>query len=246
MPAALHISQTLNGNRFAIIEENETQEPNGLVKVALTYSVAPSYADSLLQHFFLDAAPPVFPATVNRASLQGSQGLYMLDFSTDKANGLWTVSANYVGARNRSLPFFTQEEESRVTPEASYYVGVDFTAEEPPRQIPRYDVFTARFTSQSITTEIASAEIPSFDRLARGSADGLLYRFEYGTIIRSKPNERSSMPRPSPKDIVKGFNPYVEISTSVQNVTNRVFVSRSTRYVVLDQQARTVEQVRFA
>jgi hypothetical protein len=226
----------LTSKRLAIIDQSESQEPNGLVSVSVLYSVAPSASTSLNALFYLDAPPPVFPNCVARASLQG-QGLYMVDFSTEKTNGLWYVQANYVGARNfvgGQRAFITRDNESRVTPAIRIVAGYDITPEEEPRQIVQYDTVIVRFVAQVITTEIAVVGAGLFDLEGSADASGLIYRIEYGNLERSKPDVRTRSVLPLPKTLLDRFKPYVEISTSIRNITNSVIIATTTRNVVFD------------
>lgn len=238
MPATLHISPRLSAARFVIVDQSEAQDANGLVKVAVTYSVAPASVDVLKKTFYLDAPPPVFPSCTDRSTLQGSQGLYLLDFSTSKQFGLWIVQASYVGARNLisgQRPFVSRDGESRVTPTIKILAGYDVTPEEEPRAIPQYDSVIVRFIAQVVTTEWAGVGAGWFDLESKEqTASGLIYRVEYGNIELSKPETRTRFTLPAPRTLLDNFKPYVEISTSIRNITNNVIVAVTTRSAVFD------------
>lgn len=240
MPAIVHQSQSgYSSGRFAILEQSESQQPNGLVLVSVLYSVSPLSSAAIGGAFYLDAPPPIFPSCVARETLQGRQGLYMVDFSTEKQNGLWYVSANYAGARNFGVvrgqkPFIVRDNESRVTPAIRILAGYDITPEDPPRQIAQYDTVIVRFIAQVVTTEVAGVGGGLFDLETTEQASSLIYRVEYGNLERSAPDVRTRFTLPSPKALLDNFKPYVEVSTSIKNVTNVVIVATTTRNVVFD------------
>lgn len=238
MPATLHISPRLVSGRFVITEQSESQAANGLVTVNVTYTVNPSAATNLSQIFYLDAPPPVFPSATQKSTLQGTQGLYLLDHSVEKQNGLWTIQATYVGARiiySGQRMFITRDGESRVTPQIRIEAGYDLTPEDPPRQIAQYDTVTVRFIAQVVTTELAGVGAGWFDlESTEQSAGGLIYRVEYGNLQRSKPDVRTRNVLPSPQALLNNFDPQVEVSTNIRNVTNSVIVAVTTRNVVFN------------
>ncbi len=238
MAATLHIASRLTSRRFVILDQSESQDPNGLVTVSVTYSVAPSATTDLDRLFYLDAPPPVFPTCTQKSTLQSTQGLYLLEHSVEKQFGLWTIQATYVGARNfisGQRPFITRDGESRVTPAIRIEAGYDITPEEEPRQIPQYDTVIVRFVAQVVTTELAGVGAGWFDlESTEQTADSLIYRVEYGNLERSKPDVRTRFTLPAPKVLLDRFKPYVEVSTNVRNVTNAVIVAVTTRNIVFD------------
>jgi hypothetical protein len=238
MPATLHIGSRMTSGRFVILEQNETQAPNGLVTVGVTYSVNPSAVSNLSQIFYLDAPPPVFPTSTQKSTLQSAQGLYLLDHLVSKQNGLTTIQATYVGARNifsGQKMFITRDAESRVTPPIRLSAGFDLTAEEPPREIAQYDTVVVRFVAQVVTTEQAGVGAGLFDlEKTEQVASNLIYRVEYGNLQRSAPDFRTRRLLPPPRSLLDNFRPYVEVSTSIRNVTNNVIIAVTTRNVVFD------------
>jgi hypothetical protein len=246
MPALVHLSPSryiasnspsIFGAKVALLEQTESQQPNGLVNVAVSYGIETNSSSAIPNIFYLDAPPPLFPSCVQRDSLQ-QRNLFLLDFTTQKQNGLWTVDANYVGARTfvsgRQRPFVTRDNESRVTPAIRITAGYDITAEDPPRQIVQYDTVIVRFVAQVITAEIAAVGAGLFDREGSANASGLIYRIEYGNLERSNPDVRTRTSLPSPKSLLDRFEPSVEISTSITNITNTVIVAKTTRNVVFN------------
>lgn len=238
MAATLHIASRMTNSRFVILDQSESQDPNGLITVSVTYGVAPPLAADINRVFYLDAPPPVFPNCTQKSTLQGSQGLYLLDHSVEKQFGLWTIQATYVGARtfiSGQRPFITRDGESRVTPAIQIEAGYDITPEEEPRQIPQYDTVIVRFVAQVVTTEIAGVGAGWFDlESTEQTADSLIYRVEYGNLEKSSPDVRTRFTLPAPKALLDRFKPCVEVSTNIRNVTNAVIIAVTTRNIVFD------------
>jgi hypothetical protein len=96
MPAIVHKNAALASKGFALTDQSISTEPTGLVRVALRYTFTIDKQPQLYRLFYPEAPPPE-PPPVAIGSLVGK--LYMVNYSTQRANGLVTVDAEYVGAR---------------------------------------------------------------------------------------------------------------------------------------------------
>jgi hypothetical protein len=195
-------------------------------------------SSSLTSLFYLDAPPPVFPSVVRREDLQRGS-LFLEAHSVAKSFGQWTVQATYVGAKTLRSGFgglFVRDDESRITPPVRFLAGFTLSGDEPPRQIPAYDVLSVRFLAQTVKRSIANAYASSFDLEKTGAdANGFIYRIEYGTISRAGTITRTRFNYPPPSFILKQFEPVLNTSTKIDNVTNAVTIATTVQVVVFDK-----------
>jgi hypothetical protein len=229
MPALIHNSPAFTGAGIALLSQSAEEQPTGLVRVNVVYSLTQARAQNIESIFFHDARPPVAPTLYPSGSLDG--GLFLESYSVEKSYGQFQVTASYAGARRlgqRFRGFITRDSEARVTPP---FKGDGFTA-------------SVRFVAQVVKTSIASAGKPFFDVEGTSSnpADiqSRISRLQYGVIsfAGTDLNATQSQPLvnfgalPSPLVIFNSFNPVVQTSTSVDNVTNSVIVATTTRDIV--------------
>jgi hypothetical protein len=195
------------------------------------YSLTQARAQNIESIFFHDARPPVAPALYPSGSLDG--GLFLESYSVEKSYGQFQVTASYAGARRlgqRFRGFITRDSEARVTP--------------PFKSAGSFFTVSVRFVAQVVKTSIASAGKPFFDveDTSSNPADiqSRISRLQYGVIsfAGTDLNATQSQPLvnfgalPSPLVIFNSFNPVVQTSTSVDNVTNSVIVATTTRDIV--------------
>ena len=236
MPATVHIAPRLLTGHFAVLSQQESVDTNGLITVDVVYSVAPASVSLINRTFYLDAPPPVLPSV----SLASSGGLFLREYNTEKINGLWTVSATYVSAKEvqsgLSRPFVRRDGELRVTDPIRFRAGYSIDADTQD-QIPFYDYVTVQFVAQTIIREIACTR-PIFDaELVEADAMRLISRVSYASIAQGNPDIRTRFGYPSADTLLRRFRPMIQTSTAIDNVTNRVFVATTTQEVIFDELA---------
>jgi hypothetical protein len=232
MPALIHNSPAFTSAGIALLSQSITEAPTGLVRVAIEYSLTDAYTSRLPQLFYLDAPPPLLAPAAERLELQGSQGarLFMETYAAQKSFGQWTVRATYVGARSlrsRFRGFITRDTESRVTPPFSWIAGIKVSV---------------RFHAQVIKTTIAGIDAGAFDLEnedgSRASVDALISRLRFASVSlpgfdpSSGTSNNGTLFGLSPRFVFNAFDPVIQDSTSINNVTNRVILATTTREVV--------------
>jgi hypothetical protein len=156
-----------------------------------------------------------------------------------RANGLWTISATYVGAKYLSGNFsglINRDAEARVTPPKAFPAGFVFSDDDPPQPITVFDVISVKFVAQTVTRSVAGANSGAFDlELLGGNADSYIYRVEYGVISRATPDTRTLLTYASPRSILRQFKPVLTTSTKLDNVTNVVVIATTVQTVVFEK-----------
>jgi hypothetical protein len=240
MPALIHNSPAFTTTGIALLSQGAVEQPTGLVRVNVEYSLTQARVDSPTQGvntlFVHDAPPPIYPTVYPVGSLQGGR-LFLESYTLQKSFGQWRVSASYVGAR---LPranfggFIVRKKESRVTP---------------PYKVPDVATISARFVAQVVETSIASLGGGFFDTgdlsTGIGEIESRISRLQYGSIsfagtdLSVPPEERQRLVDynflPSPRVIFLSFRPAVRTSTSVSNVTNSIVIATTVRDIVFLQ-----------
>lgn len=96
MPALVHFNNALS-NGVLVTSTQVARQANGLIDVQIDYVGRAAKLSQLMRLFYLDAPPPVFPASdLSRADLVNGK-LFMVSSSTAQANGIATISARYAG-----------------------------------------------------------------------------------------------------------------------------------------------------
>jgi hypothetical protein len=234
MPALIHNSPAFSSAGIALLSQGAEEQPTGLVRVNVVYSLTQARAQNIEGIFFHDARPPVAPTLYSSGSLDG--GLFLESYSVKKAYGQFQVSASYAGARRVSKSFrgfITRSSEARVTPPFKDASGF-FTA-------------SVRFVAQVVKTSIASANQPFFDIEGTSSnpadIESRISRLQYGVISFAGRDLSAAESQilinfnaiASPRAIFNSFNPVIQTSTSVDNVTNSIIVATTTRDIVFLQ-----------
>lgn len=185
MPSIVHRSPSLVSKGFALTDQSVSTEPTGLVRVGLSYTFTLDKQPQLYRLFYPEAPPPE-PPSVAIGSLVGR--LYMVNYSTERENGLLTVSAEYVGARptldaNNLDIYTTTDYESQTVSfdleigrrmsnyNAWIQAGGPFSTTVQPIYERVYDRRIVRFTS-AIKTEFFTTDYPE---AAANSALNSLY-----------------------------------------------------------------------
>jgi hypothetical protein len=227
-------SSAFSSRGIALLSQQVQEAPSGLVTVSVEYALTQSKADSVSSLFYLDATPPIFPTVLKASDLQRG-ALFLQEFTSERQVGQITVSATYSGARLVRQGFaglIERETELMVTPEFRVYAGYDLSSDETPQRIPVYDIVSVQFLAQTITRAIAGVYSAYFDREQTGQdAFAYISRIEYGSISRSAPQVREQFNLPAPQTILNKFAPKLNISTSIDNVTNAVIVATTTESV---------------
>jgi hypothetical protein len=230
----IHNSSKFNALGIALLAQQVAESPSGLITVSLEYAITQATAASISSLFFLDQPPPIFPSALSPEDLQRKM-LFLQNVSTVRQAGQITVSATYVGARLLRYRFkglIEREMELMVTPAYRVLAGYDFSSDEDPQRIPVYDIVTVQFLAQTITKSIASVYSPFFDRELTGEdAFDYISRVEYGSISRAAPQVREVFVLPTAQSILNAFAPKLNISTSVDNITNAVVITTTTESV---------------
>jgi hypothetical protein len=232
MPALVYNSSAFTSAGIAILSQSLEERPTGLVRVSVEYSLTDAYTAKLPSLFYLDAPPPIAIPAEKRLDLQGGAGrrLFMETYAAQKSFGQWTVQATYVAARSLRTGFkgfVTRDEESRVTPPFEWGVGLKLSV---------------RFSAQVIKTSIAGINAGAFDlEDVDGnwlSANALISRVRFGSVSLSGTDLTTgtftvvNLLGLSPQYVLQSFAPGVQVSTSIDNVTNRVMIATTTREIV--------------
>ena len=101
MPATIIGSQTWNTKGIVLSRQSAQEQVNGLVNVQVEYTLPASKQQQIDRMFHVDAPPPIWPTVVNRSEMLTNQ-IYMVERSVERANGLVTVQASYVGGLQRA------------------------------------------------------------------------------------------------------------------------------------------------
>jgi hypothetical protein len=238
MPALIHNSSALTSSGIALMSQSLEEQPSGLVRVTVSYAVTQAKSADLASLFYLDAPPPVFPTVVRRDDLQRGS-LFLEKHNVVKSFGQWVVQASYVGAKLLRSGFgglLNRNDEARVTPPVRFLAGLTFGSDSIPQLIPAYDVLSVKFLAQTVTRSIAGAYGSSFDLETIGTdASGFIFRAEYGVISRAATIRRTRLNYPSPAFILKQFEPVLNTSTKIDNITNAVTIATTVQVVVFDK-----------
>lgn len=101
MPSIIIGSPRWNATGLTITAQSAQEQINGLLNVQVTYVAPATKQTQASAKFYLDAAPPIWPSVVERSELV-TNNLYMVDRTIERANGMVTVQANYVGGLQRA------------------------------------------------------------------------------------------------------------------------------------------------
>jgi hypothetical protein len=101
MPSTIIGSASWNATGLVLSAQSAQEQVTGLVNVQVTYVAPASKQAQASAKFYTDAPPPIFPSVVLRSELV-TNNLYLVDRTIERANGLLTIQANYVGALQRA------------------------------------------------------------------------------------------------------------------------------------------------
>jgi hypothetical protein len=110
MPTTIIGNNQWNARGLVLSEQSAQDQVNGLINVQAVYVGPSSKHDKIVRSFYPDAPPPIFPSIVSPGELLTGK-LYLEQSSITRANGLTTVSANYVGGLYRGRGGFHVDEE---------------------------------------------------------------------------------------------------------------------------------------
>jgi hypothetical protein len=131
MPATIIGNSEWTSRGLVLTAQDAQEQVNGLVNVQVTYVGPSSRHDEISRSFYLDAPPPIFPSVVNPSELVTGR-LFMTDRSVNRANGLTTVQASYVGGLQRSgfNGYFLseQQEQGKRAKAVNYFEGTTLTS----------------------------------------------------------------------------------------------------------------------
>jgi hypothetical protein len=96
MPANIIGSTEWNQRGIVLSRQTMQEQLNGLVNVQVEYNVPATRQSDIDKLFYVDAPPPIWPTVVNRSEML-TNNLYMTIRTVERANGLVTISAEYVG-----------------------------------------------------------------------------------------------------------------------------------------------------
>lgn len=114
MPSIVHTNTALqSASGVALVSQSLSEEVTGLVRVSLEFVCTATKAASVDRLFYPDAAPPVWPSSIQRDTLL-ARNLFMSERQVETANGLVHVRASYAGGilRCKNYVYKTQERES--------------------------------------------------------------------------------------------------------------------------------------
>ena len=100
MPSTIIGSSTWNTRGIVLSSQSAQEQVNGLVNVQVEYTVPATKQQKIDQLFYVDAPPPIWPSVVNRGEML-TNNIYMTERTVERANGLVTVQASYVGGLQR-------------------------------------------------------------------------------------------------------------------------------------------------
>jgi hypothetical protein len=101
MPSTVIGNATWNSTGLVLSAQSAQEQVTGLVNVQVTYVAPVTKQSQASAKFYTDAPPPIFPSVVLRSELV-TNNLYLVDRTIERANGLLTIQANYVGALQRA------------------------------------------------------------------------------------------------------------------------------------------------
>jgi hypothetical protein len=101
MPSTIIGSASWNSTGLVLSAQSAQEQVTGLVNVQVTYVAPVTKQAQASAKFYTDAPPPIFPSVVLRSELV-TNNLYLVDRTIERANGLLTITANYVGALQRA------------------------------------------------------------------------------------------------------------------------------------------------
>lgn len=92
----------MRDRRLTLVDQNYTQQLNGLVQVNASFVAVASEKDRVMPLFSTDSQPPLPLTIVDTRQLQTNR-LYLRDMNCSQQNGLLTIEASYVGANYAAL-----------------------------------------------------------------------------------------------------------------------------------------------
>jgi hypothetical protein len=101
MPSTIIGSASWNSTGLILSQQSAQEQVTGLVNVQVTYVAPVTKQSQASAKFYTDAPPPIWPTVVLRSELV-TNNLYLVDRTIERANGLLTIQANYVGALQRA------------------------------------------------------------------------------------------------------------------------------------------------
>jgi hypothetical protein len=101
MPSTIIGSASWNSTGLVLSAQSAQEQVTGLVNVQVTYVAPVTKQSQASAKFYTDAPPPIWPTVVLRSELV-TNNLYLVDRTIERANGLLTIQANYVGALQRA------------------------------------------------------------------------------------------------------------------------------------------------
>jgi hypothetical protein len=101
MPSTVIGNATWSSTGLVLSQQTAQEQVTGLVNVQVTYVAPVTKQSQASAKFYTDAPPPIFPSVVLRSELV-TNNLYLVDRTIERANGLLTIQANYVGALQRA------------------------------------------------------------------------------------------------------------------------------------------------
>jgi len=190
MPATVHFAPALANGGLILGRTQVVTQATGLVEVSAQYIARQADLPRVVDRFFLDAAPPIFPeASISARTLQ--QGaLFMVNYSVAQEYGIATITARYAGVSNKPIvPFrtfeyvsFTQRVAFNASTTGAFGAGRNFRNSflaEPNNEYLTFPVATVdlsgrveqtKFTFASLATS-PEADLPPRPTLAEGIAE---------------------------------------------------------------------------
>jgi hypothetical protein len=101
MPSTVIGNATWNSTGLVLSQQSAQEQVTGLVNVQVTYVAPVTKQSQASAKFYTDAPPPIWPTVVLRSELV-TNNLYLVDRTIERANGLLTIQATYVGALQRA------------------------------------------------------------------------------------------------------------------------------------------------
>ena len=101
MPSTIIGSASWNSTGLVLSQQSAQEQVTGLINVQVTYVAPVTKQSQASAKFYTDAPPPIWPTVVLRSELV-TNNLYLVDRTIERANGLLTIQANYVGALQRA------------------------------------------------------------------------------------------------------------------------------------------------
>jgi len=110
MPATVKFSNALSVGNMVLGQSEVATQNSGLVEVSTEYIARSSDLPRIIEKFYLDAPPPIFPSSViSPRNLQDGK-LFMVSHTVNNQYGIATITARFAGVTSRSVsPFKTFE-----------------------------------------------------------------------------------------------------------------------------------------